>query len=142
MYTMVTNQFRTLESVAIHAIGRLEGLSGTARYDLDDEVRAEIKEIALLMKNQIKYFESLKGKERSLNKMSALQELWEVVQSANTVQVGLDQKELDELGLLLDRLEELETYLEAPSLSEDNRKDAETEMESVLEKVHYYSMRA
>lgn len=27
-------------------VGRLAGLSGTARYDLNDELRAELKEIA------------------------------------------------------------------------------------------------
>ena len=29
-----------------YCVGRLEGLSGTVRYDINDELRAELKEIA------------------------------------------------------------------------------------------------
>ena len=34
-----------------YAIGRLEGLAGSVRYELDDELRNELKQIANLLKD-------------------------------------------------------------------------------------------
>ena len=51
---------------------------------------------------------------------------------------GCSQDELDELGHLLDRLEELEIFFEAPSITRDQKQDTWIEMESVMEKIDYY----
>ena len=58
------------------------------------------------------------------------------------VKVGLDQDELDDCASLLDRMEELEIFLEAPSIQEGERQDAMVELQSVIEKVHHYAMEA
>lgn len=68
--------------------------------------------------------------------------LFDLVKEANTFQYGLSQSELDDCASLLDRMEELEIYLESPSISAQERSDAEVELESVIEKVHHYSMNA
>lgn len=54
----------------------------------------------------------------------------------------LSQDELDETGHLLDKLEDLEVYFNAPSISEQERQDTWTEMESVMERVSMYAERA
>jgi len=58
------------------------------------------------------------------------------------VKVGLDQDELDDCASLLDRMEELEIFLEAPSIQEGERQDAMVELQSVIERVHHYAMEA
>lgn len=58
------------------------------------------------------------------------------------VKVGLDQDELDDCASLLDRMEEIEIFLEAPSISEGERQDATVELQSVIERVHHYATNA
>ena len=41
----------TSDMTISHIIGRLEGLSGTTRYDLDEACRLELKELAQILKN-------------------------------------------------------------------------------------------
>ena len=69
--------------------------------------------------------------------MSVIKELRQL--ASGRVQVGLDQNELDDCGHLLDRLEELEVYVDSPSLNEYERQNAIIEMQDVIEKVHYYT---
>lgn len=69
--------------------------------------------------------------------MSAdLQELYQLCNPGNSVSVsqGATQEELDQLGLLLDRLEELEIYLET-NLSAKDRRDAEVEFDSLTDRI-------
>ncbi|MDA7436671.1 hypothetical protein N8654_03185 [Synechococcus sp. AH-601-B19] len=60
----------------------------------------------------------------------------------NPVKLYLDQEELDDAASLLDRCEELEIFLDAPSISEGERQDATVELQSVIERLHYYAMNA
>ena len=68
--------------------------------------------------------------------------LFELVKEANTFQYGLSVYELDDCASLLDRMEELEIYLESPSISDRERDDATTELMSVVDRVHAYTMNA
>lgn len=70
--------------------------------------------------------------------MNLIQEYNEIMGPVPTIAGHASQEELDELGLLLDRLEELEIFFEAPSISRDEKQDTWTEMESVMEKIDYY----
>ena len=64
-----------------------------------------------------------------------LQELYQLCNAGNTVSVErASQQELDELGLLLDRLEEVEIYLET-NISRQERKDAEAELWSLTDRI-------
>jgi hypothetical protein len=64
-----------------------------------------------------------------------LQELFQLCNPGSTVSVErASQEELDELGLLLDRLEELEIYLET-NLSRQERRDAEVEFDSLTDRI-------
>ena len=74
--------------------------------------------------------------------MIALQELWSMVAESNGVKVGLDQEELDDCARLLDRMEELEIFIESPSIAEGERQDAIIELQTVIERVHTYAMNA
>ena len=74
--------------------------------------------------------------------MTTLQELWSMVADSSGVKVGLDQEELDDCARLLDRMEELEIFIESPSISEEERMDATVELHSVIDKVHHYAMNA
>jgi F0F1-type ATP synthase delta subunit len=69
-----------------------------------------------------------------------MQELLDIGQQ--DLQLGLSEGELDDCASLLDRMEELEIFLEAPSIQAGEKQDALQELESVIEKVHYYSMKA
>ena len=64
----------------------------------------------------------------------------EVVELMNAGRPSLfaSQEELDELGLLLDRLDELEIYYNSPSISKEEKEDTWTEMESVMERIDIY----
>ena len=74
--------------------------------------------------------------------MTAIKEAWDLVTSSSGVHVGLNQDELDDCASLLDRMEELEIFINSPSISEDDRLDATVELQSVIEKVHHYTMNA
>lgn len=74
----------------------------------------------------------------SPQKMNLLQEYKEIMGPPPSIGGRASQDELDELGLLLDRLEELEIYFNAPSISRDDKQDTWIEMESVMEKIDYY----
>lgn len=41
------------------------------------------------------------------------------------------QEELDQIGLLLDRLEELEIYMDSPNISSKNFDDSQAEIDSI-----------
>ena len=69
-------------------------------------------------------------------------ELFELVREANRFQYGLNQAELDDCASLLDRMEELEIYIDSPSISDQEREDAEFELSKVVERVHHYTMNA
>lgn len=69
-------------------------------------------------------------------------ELFDLVKEANTIHYGLSQDELDDCAALLDRMEELEIYVNSPSINEHDRQDAVIELQSVIEKVHHYAMNA
>lgn len=68
--------------------------------------------------------------------------LVQLVKEANTFHFGLSQAELDDCASLLDRMEELEIYLESPSISSTDKEDAEFELSKVIERVHHYAMNA
>jgi len=61
-----------------------------------------------------------------------LNELYQLCNSG--VSIRASQEELDELGLLLDRLEEVEIYLDS-TLSTSQRKDALAEFESLTDRI-------
>ena len=54
--------------------------------------------------------------------------------SATSVAGQMPQDELDQLGLLLDRCEQLEIWLDT-NLSRQERRDAEVEFESVTDRI-------
>ena len=62
--------------------------------------------------------------------------------NAGIPQIGCTQEELDDCGRLLDRLEELEIFFNAPSISEQDREDTWAEMESVMERIAVYAEKA
>jgi len=63
---------------------------------------------------------------------TTLQELYQLCNSG--VSFGASQDELDELGLLLDRLEEVEIYLDS-TLTTSQRKDALAEFETLTDRI-------
>jgi enamine deaminase RidA (YjgF/YER057c/UK114 family) len=64
--------------------------------------------------------------------MTTLQELYQLSNSG--VSVRASQDELDELGLLLDRLEQVEIYLDS-TLTTSQRKDALAEFETLTDRI-------
>jgi hypothetical protein len=63
---------------------------------------------------------------------TTLQELYQLCNSG--VSFGASQDELDEIGRLLDRLEECEIFLDSnPTLSD--RKDTTAEMDSLMDRI-------
>jgi hypothetical protein len=69
--------------------------------------------------------------------MTAIQEIHDIYLSTGT-STHASQDELDELGLLLDRLDELEVYMDSPSITRDQKHDTWIEMESVMDRMDYY----
>ena len=69
-------------------------------------------------------------------------DLFELVRESNRFQYGINQAELDDCARLLDRMEELEIFLESPSITKQEKEDAEYELSVVVERVHYYAMNA
>ena len=66
---------------------------------------------------------------------TTLQELYQLCNAGNTVSVErASQDELDLLGLLLDRLEEVEAFLETNCSTQD-RKDSEAELWSLTDRI-------
>jgi enamine deaminase RidA (YjgF/YER057c/UK114 family) len=64
---------------------------------------------------------------------TTLQELYQLCNSG--VSVRASQDELDELGLLLDRLEEVEIYLDS-TLTTSQRKDALAEFDTLTDRIN------
>jgi enamine deaminase RidA (YjgF/YER057c/UK114 family) len=65
-----------------------------------------------------------------------LQELFQLCNPGNTVSVErASQEELDELGLLLDRLEQVEIYLDS-TLTTSQRKDALAEFDTLTDRIN------
>ena len=50
---MTTQRFTSVDQSAIYVVGRLEGLCGTTRYEIEPELKAELKELAELLKEQV-----------------------------------------------------------------------------------------
>jgi len=50
-------EFTSLAQAAIFTVGRLNGLSGTTRYELDPQLVSEIEEIAKQLKDSITRFD-------------------------------------------------------------------------------------
>lgn len=69
--------------------------------------------------------------------MTAIAEVLNLM-NAGRPSLFASQEELDELGLLLDRLDELEVYYNSPSISKEEKEDTWTEMESVMERIDIY----
>jgi hypothetical protein len=61
--TTPPNQFTSLDQAAIFILGRLEGIAGSSRHNLEYEVTTELAEISQLLKEQVKHFTDLKEKE-------------------------------------------------------------------------------
>jgi hypothetical protein len=64
--------------------------------------------------------------------MTTLQELYQLSNSG--VSIGASQEELDELGLLLDRLEVVEAFLDTNCSAKD-RKDSLAEFETLNDRI-------
>lgn len=52
--------------------------------------------------------------------------------------MGATQQQLDEAGLLLDRLEELEVFVNAPSVPQSLIDDSMAEMDSIMDRLDGY----
>ena len=65
-----------------------------------------------------------------------LANVFDLMSQATSVAGQMPQEELDVLGRLLDRCEELELWLET-NLSRKERRDAEVELESVTDRIHH-----
>ena len=63
-----------------------------------------------------------------------LSNIYDLMSSATSVAGQMPQEELDQLGLLLDRCEQLEIWLDT-NLSRQERRDAEVEFESVTDRI-------
>jgi hypothetical protein len=57
------HRFTSLDQAAIFVCGRLEGLSGSTKFDLDYEISSELADITQLLKEQIKLFADQKEQE-------------------------------------------------------------------------------
>lgn len=66
--------------------------------------------------------------------MNIIEEYQQIVGPAPSMYASQD--ELDQIGLLLDRLEELEIYFNAPSITRDQKQDTWTEMETVMDRMN------
>ena len=65
-----------------------------------------------------------------------LSNIYDLMSQATSVAGQMDQEELDQLGLLLDRCEQLELWLET-NLSREERRNAEVEFESVTDRIQF-----
>ena len=63
-----------------------------------------------------------------------LANVFDLMSQATSVAGQMPQEELDQLGLLLDRCEQLELWLET-NLSRTERRNAEVEFESVTDRI-------
>ena len=63
-----------------------------------------------------------------------LANIYDLMSSATSVAGQMPQEELDQLGLLLDRLEEVEAFLET-NCSYQDRRDAEAEFHSLTDRI-------
>jgi hypothetical protein len=63
-----------------------------------------------------------------------LSNIYELCSQAGAAATRMDQEELDQLGLLLDRCEQLELWLET-NLSREERRNAEVEFEAVTSRI-------
>ena len=63
-----------------------------------------------------------------------LANIFDLMSQATSVAGQMPQEELDQLGLLLDRCEQLELWLET-NLSRTERRNAEVEFESVTDRI-------
>ena len=63
-----------------------------------------------------------------------LANVFDLMSQATSVAGQMPQEELDQLGLLLDRCEQLEIWLDT-NLSRQERRDAEVEFESVTDRI-------
>ena len=68
--------------------------------------------------------------------------LMQMVQDMNSVTYGCSQDELDDLALMLDRLEELEIFYNAPSISEHEKQDTMIEMQALMDRIDHYVEKA
>ena len=63
-----------------------------------------------------------------------LSNIYDLMSQATSVAGQMPQEELDQLGLLLDRCEQLEIWLDT-NLSHQERRNAEVEFESVTDRI-------